>query len=831
MATSEPAMIATAGGQARQVNIAGDNFGPLYLASEHSLRAVHQLPYSAADFIGRANLYDALLKRLLLDNEQEILNIYGIPGVGKSALAIRLSNELAETHYPDCQLYFNLRESDGSPVTSHDLLGGALVSLGVPRENVPASTSVRAAIFRSAIASRRSVILIDNATTSADVSLLLPGKGRAAVLVTSWAPIAELPGVYSIALQTLTDGESLQMLRRVGGGESTPTDLAEMREIARLAGNLPLALRIIGGLRRTRTHLSWSDLRYRLTSADGAGRLDRLVAGELAVEKVFDLAYRNLDPDVARGYRLLGLAPSAQVTQTLAHALVSSDAEVAQEVIDELLSRQLIQIETRRTYRMHDLVWQRARSLASNESDSVRRAATERMIDWALDQIGSSYLSRFRSNLSLAAPFNVAVEEQEIEISYVDSPIEDFHSGQSSFIGDMFPSTHRLLLVGEGGSGKTTMIDRLSQVSAERRVHDADGPIPMVALFRDIAESSDCDVTALLLQTMRLRYGVDVTLDALMIALRQSRIFVVLDGLDELLDRRLRSATLSSIKKFTLRYPSVPLLITTRPYAEVGEDFPGFRHAMISPWTRDLCAQYTRNLLPANREKIRANTQEIVEAIRASVPADFFARPLGVQMALSVYSDLGKIPPTRTAVTEAFIQRFGIERERERGLLGEEAHVVRHILERVAFSMQSNEENRVSIGFSDLRQIARKTLHEVDNGSDHYGRSSYVMMQITERSGIFQETGWRKESSYAFRHTAFREHLAASYLARKQPPDFALEFAGRAHDASWLAVLRAALEIASERQGDVFVEQLARVVKGAGSAHLLKTVSDWQRRR
>ncbi|MEH1129435.1 NACHT domain-containing protein [Micromonospora sp. CPCC 206061] len=831
--TNEPVLKAEAGGAAKQVNVAGDNFGPLYLAHEHrDQRLVHQLPFSPSDFTGRQALFDDLFARLTATYASGMINLYGIPGVGKSALAIRLANALAADRYPDCQFYFNLRESDGQPVSSYDVLGGALVALGVRHAEVPTGTEARAAIFRSALVGHRSVIVIDNATTAADVEPLLPGSMiGAAVIITSWAPVAELPGVDPIALQTLDDDEAVQMLHRVPGREPVATELAVVQEIAHLAGNLPLALRIAGGLLKKRPHWTWSDLRRKLADVDGSARLERLVAGTLAVETTFGLAYHALEPRVAKGYRLLGLAPSAQMSRLLAQVLVDPDAEVAQDVIDVLTDMQLLQADTPRTFRMHDLLWRQARALIEAEDASAQEAAVQRMTAWSLTQLGTKYLSRFGPDLDLAAPFAAAFEERVSDQIYVDSPVHALTSSDLRPLRDMFDTNHRLVLIGVGGTGKTTMVNHLCHLAARRRLHDQTSPAPIIALIRDLPGQPDTDIPALLLRILRHRFDVDLTPDALLVALRSGSVFVVLDGLDELVDHQLRFAVLQSIKLFAATYPSTPLLVTTRPYAEVEADLAGFTHVTVAPWTSRLWTRYLAGLLSVAPESLRHRSHELQGRLNEWIDAGLLDSPLALQMVLSAYDRFGRVPRTHTMLINEVVLAFGILRETRRGLLDQAGPAVLHrVLMFVAFAMQSNPENRVFIRFSELQRLVTQVLETAgDKHDDWYYRD--VAEGITRRSVLLRQVdGYAgREPSIAFTHTLFREHLAAAHVARMTPDQFAAVVIAYQNDPSWEAVLRSAVELATNPRSPDFLDQVTAAISAAGSHGLAKAFASWRR--
>jgi hypothetical protein len=125
-----------------------------------------------------------------------LVNIFSIPGSGKSALVIHVGQALS-AEYPDCQIYFNLRSSDQQPVSVDSLLGNKLVELGLPMAEMPSGLELRSAAYRSRLAAKRSIIVVDNAASAAQVEPLLPGFAVAAVIVTSWALIPQLAGAHA----------------------------------------------------------------------------------------------------------------------------------------------------------------------------------------------------------------------------------------------------------------------------------------------------------------------------------------------------------------------------------------------------------------------------------------------------------------------------------------------------------------------------------------------------------------------------------------------------------------------------------------------------------
>ncbi|WFE26977.1 NACHT domain-containing protein [Solwaraspora sp. WMMD791] len=771
---------------------------------------MRQLPFAAPDFSGRTAQIATVNQWLDIGTRPTVVNVAGLPGSGKSALAIHLAHQVSD-RFPDCQLYFDFRSTD-QPIRVEDLLSGVLVQLGVQPAEVPSGLLLRSAYYRSALADRRSVIVIDNASSAAQVEPLLPGDSDAVVLITSWMPLAELPGVRLLPLRRLPDDEATAMLAAVAMREITEADQVEVRRINGCAGNLPLALRIAGAMLKARPHWTWGDLARRLGDP-GPGRLRRLTAGELSVQASIDLAYRELPPAVARGYRLLGLAPSALMNPDLVRALVADDADLADEILDQLIGYAFLQPETDTAVRMHDLLWLRARQLAAAEDQrDSQRAAQERMVDWSLNRLNTDYLPQlqFELNLLPALARRTSLRHLRPADLYVDTPL--LHAEPASGVSrlaDVFPARRRLMLVAPGGTGKTTMVNHLCHGAAQRRLSDQQGPLPIMVLLRDWRTGDDDGVSALIRRSLTHRYGIELTPDTLDVALRSGQVFVVLDGLDEVVDRA-RRETVASVRRFAAENPQVPMLVTTRPYATLHEDLPGFDRVGIRPWDRDLAASY---LASFGRTGIEGFPRSDNPAVLS---------PLGLQMALSM-SDTDQLAAEGfTGLMEEIVNQMVYLREYSRGTLEPSAGDLREALERVAYRMQSSSDDRIVISGDEIGDLARRVVHDL-HGAGHGRRTELLAHALTSRVVVLRDVG---RGWFAFTHTAFREHLAASHLARMSGDAFIDVVKERLADASWMAVFSVAVELIRRRRNSV--DEIIVRARERGDSHVADAIEAWR---
>jgi DNA-binding SARP family transcriptional activator/cytochrome c-type biogenesis protein CcmH/NrfG len=359
-----------------------------------SVPAPRELPPDVPAFTGRAAGL-AELDRLLLPRPVGaktpavvISAIAGTPGVGKTALAVHWAHLVAD-QFPDGQLYVNLRGYDpAQPVSPADALAGFLRSLGVPGQDIPPEADQRTARYRSLIADKQMLVILDNAGSAGQVRPLLPGSASCAVLVTSRDALAGLvarDGAARLDLDVLPPREANALLRALIGTRAG-ADPAAAAELAAQCCRLPLALRVTAELAATRPAEPLAALVSEL--ADLRTRLDRLTAGgdlSTEVRAVFSWSYRHLHADAARTFRLLGLHPGPDFEPYAAAALTSEALPQARQALDALARAHLIQPATPGRYSMHDLLRGYARSLATtDDGEDDQHAALTRLFDHCL---------------------------------------------------------------------------------------------------------------------------------------------------------------------------------------------------------------------------------------------------------------------------------------------------------------------------------------------------------------------------------------------------------------------------------------------------------------
>lgn len=344
----------------------------------------YQLPTDTADFVGRTEALETIRTTLLnSDGAVGVAVLLGRPGVGKSATAVHAAHQLAADHYPDGQLYCDLRASRGAPLPPSDILGRFLRALGVPGQAIPDDPDERAAMYRGLLATRRVLVVLDDAVSESQVLPLIPGGRGCGVIITSRSRLTGIPGATLVELDILSGDQSLELLSRVVGAKRINAEPEAARALVRSVGRLPLALRIVAARLAARPHWTLASMVGRL--ADERHNLDELEHGDMTVRASLSLTYDGLDPRSARVFRLLGLVDGPTIPCWTAGALLDDARPFPSDLVDPLVDAQMLDVTGvdtagEPTYRFHDLTrgfsWER---LVAEEDDADRRAASERL--------------------------------------------------------------------------------------------------------------------------------------------------------------------------------------------------------------------------------------------------------------------------------------------------------------------------------------------------------------------------------------------------------------------------------------------------------------------
>lgn len=367
---ADPTLARPAPESAELVPKAADTAAP---AAEQPMppRVPAQLPADTADFTGRENLTRVLAARIAATTGQSVAvcALSGLGGVGKTALAIHLGHQV-RAEFPDGQLYIDLRGGDPEPADPASVLAAFLRGLGIPEGEMATGLEERAAAFRSVLAGRRVLIVLDNARDAAQVRPLLPGSAGCAVIVTSRPKLTGLAGATFADLDVLDAGEAMNLFTRIIGEDRLGAEHTAAIEVVALCGYLPLAVRIAASRLASRPHWRIGSLAARLS--DERRRLGELAVGDLAVRTAFELGYHQLSPAQADVFRRLSLLDSSEVSAAAAAALLGLDEADTEEVLESLVDAAMLESASPGRYRYHDLLRLYARERFEAEStDSV----------------------------------------------------------------------------------------------------------------------------------------------------------------------------------------------------------------------------------------------------------------------------------------------------------------------------------------------------------------------------------------------------------------------------------------------------------------------------
>jgi transcriptional regulator with XRE-family HTH domain len=352
--------------------------------STSALLVPQQLPADIGDFVGR-EVEGRRLSRLLWRKEGSsalaVAFVTGRGGLGKTALAVHTAHELA-AQFPAGQLYCDLGSSRAGPADP---------------SMVPEGCEERASLFRTLLAGRRALVVLDDARDSAHVRPLLPGSRTCAVLITSRQRLTDLPGAGRVDLDPLEPEAALSLLAQVAGGDRVAAERAAAWDVVRRCGGLPLAVRIAGARLAARPAWSVGDLAGLL--ADGRLRLDVLRQGDQGVRAVMEATYRGLaarsvvGAASARAFRLLATLDVPDVSLPLAAVALGQDREQVREILETLTDVRLLESSRPGRYEYDELTRLFARDLAVREEATADRdAALERAVRFAVAELAADGL-------------------------------------------------------------------------------------------------------------------------------------------------------------------------------------------------------------------------------------------------------------------------------------------------------------------------------------------------------------------------------------------------------------------------------------------------------
>jgi tetratricopeptide (TPR) repeat protein len=342
----------------------------------------HSLPPDAPAFTGRDDELERITGAITEAGGNggvvAIHAIAGIPGIGKTALAVHAAHLLRD-RFPDRQLFLNLHAHTPGrdPLPPETALAALLAATGVDARYLPEDLEGRASLWRDRMAAQRTLLVLDNAAGSSQVAPLLPAGEHCLVLITSRRQLGDLPGAHAgVALTVLPADQAQQMFVRLAprAAGDAPRAVAELIEVT---GYLPLAISLLARVYARHRHWTLADL-----AAETRASMLTLTAENDSIAAAFDVSYRHLDAGQQQFFRRLGLHLGTTTDVYASAALAGVSLSLAARQLDALEGEGLVTETGHRRYAMHDLIRRYARDLADTDTAADRERARDRLLDY-----------------------------------------------------------------------------------------------------------------------------------------------------------------------------------------------------------------------------------------------------------------------------------------------------------------------------------------------------------------------------------------------------------------------------------------------------------------
>ncbi|MEW1585764.1 tetratricopeptide repeat protein [Micromonospora vinacea] len=396
------------------------------------------VPLDISDFADRTTEFSDIVEMFEECAAPVVVNLFGPGGIGKSALAVRAAHRLRD-RFPDGVLYAALGTQSWQTA---DIVAEFLYLLGRSADGATESRLV--AEFRTAVAGRRVLVVLDGAI-SADLAIpLLPTTAGCGAIVTSRPPLTGLPGAVLVEVPVLPEPDSVALLGRLARVQIDASNADQAARLVRMCGRLPLALRVAGAKLKTRGDWDMGRLAERMAAA--ANRLDLLRIGDLEVRATLLTSYSERDPGEQRAFRALALADGDEFPGWMLAPLLQVSMAESERLVERLVHAQLVRVTRvdgtgQSLYRLHDLVRDLARELADADAAAERAAMAVRLSDRYLDLVATAAraLREQGSGSRAADPVSPAPDDDfaELRRTITLAPVAWFASGRDGILASL----------------------------------------------------------------------------------------------------------------------------------------------------------------------------------------------------------------------------------------------------------------------------------------------------------------------------------------------------------------------------------------------------------
>lgn len=339
-----------------------------------------------------------------------VSSIDGMPGIGKTALAIRIGH-LLTPEFPDAQIYIDCLgfTAGRKPLSQERILDYLLFTLQIPPQSIPKRLQEKSALWRSVISEKKAVVILDNVKSSQQVEFVIPGKTNSLLLVTSRNKIEGIQGAYQISLDILSDNESVKLIKNIVGDAANKESVLALSELASYCGNLPLYLQIISENWKRKKFVKLKEL---LSSLNYIGRRQEgIISESKSIYKIFDLSYNSLSPKERNVFTVMGIYPGSDFTAHTCASMVGLKVSQAIGIIESLYDQSLISLVGSGRYKFHDLLraYSRRKYLSRNTKKNEVHLVLN-LINYylcCLERINEIlYPNEFRLKVTINAPID-----------------------------------------------------------------------------------------------------------------------------------------------------------------------------------------------------------------------------------------------------------------------------------------------------------------------------------------------------------------------------------------------------------------------------------------